>query len=226
MITAGHLLDTDSLIPARIEINPGRIGMTDDEAGRKLAETEMKSWLQEGMTAVVKSSSPLFGRHMVQLQLPDTPADAPIAYYDDLPVIPVSAGSFEAIAAQIAQLVDRLGQLPIEDIGDNLNALLAEMTGTMASIQRLAQSGDQVLARVDQEALVESLNRATTQLGELAATYSANSPTNAELQLLLENLTTVLGELGPVLTNLKNQPNSLIFGGSQPDEPEPGKKAP
>ena len=219
-----HLLDADSLIPARIEINPGRLGMTDDEPGRTLAETELNAWLQQGMTAIVKSANPLFGRHMVQLQLPDTPGDAPLAYHDDLPVIPVSTGSFDAIAAQIAQLVGRLGKLPIEDIGGNLTALLAETTGTMASIQRLAKSGDRVLATVDQEALVESLNRATSQLGELAATYSANSPTNAELQLLLENLTTVLAELGPVLTNLKNQPNSLIFGGSQAPEPEPGKK--
>ena len=222
--TGGNLLDTSTRIPVRIEINPARLGMPDTGAGRDQASQEMQQWLQKGMNAVVKSTSPIFGVQIVQLNLPESPTETALVYYEEMPVIAVSSGSFDAITTQVAQLVDKISQLPIQDIGSNLDQLLAETTKTMASIQGLAATGDRVLADVDQEELIKSLNQTTAQLGELAASYSGNSPTNRELRLLLENLTYVLAELGPVLSDLKNQPNSLIFGGSREPEPEPERK--
>ena len=62
------------------------------------------------------------------------------------------------------------------------------------------------------------------KIGELAASYATNSPTNREIRLLLENLNYALGELAPLLTALKNRPNSLIFSGKDAAEPEPESK--
>lgn len=220
----GNLLDTGTRIPIQIEINPGRLGMPDTEAGSDQAWREMQQWLELGMTAVIKSASPLFGQQIVQLQRSENPHETALTYYREMPVIAVSNNSFDAIAIQIAQLIDKISQLPIQGIGANLDRLLTEATQTMASIQSLTRSGNRVLGDVDQADLVRSLNHTTIKLGELAASYSSDSPSNRELRLLLENLTHVLAELKPVLADLKNQPNSLIFGGSRTPEPEPERK--
>jgi paraquat-inducible protein B len=219
--TDGYLLDTNTRIPVQIAVNPGQLGLQDSEAGAERASQDIQQWLATGMTAVIKSSGPLFGRQLVQLNLPENLVPTELAHYRDMPVIPVSIGSFDAIATQIAQLVDDISQTPIQDIGVNLNHLLVETTQTMASIQSLADTGGQVLGDVDQTELVNSINEATLKFGELAASYSTSSPSNRELRLLLQNLAHVLAELGPVLADLKNQPNSLIFGGARTPEPEP-----
>jgi paraquat-inducible protein B len=221
----GYLLDTDTRLPVQIEVNPGRLGLRDSEAGAERASQDMQQWLARGMAAVIKSSSPVFGRQMVQLNLPENPVPTELAHFRDMPVIPVSSGSFDAIATQIAQLVDDISRTPIQDIGVNLDRLLIETTQTMASIQSLADTGGQVLGDVDQAELVNSITQATINFGKLADSYSSGSPTNRELRLLLQNLANVLAELSPVLADLKNQPNSLIFGGARAPEPEPEKKA-
>jgi paraquat-inducible protein B len=218
-------LDSDTRIPVQIEVNPGRLGLADSEAGAERASQDMQQWLAQGMAAVITSSSPVFGQQLVQLNLPENPVQTELVQYRDMPVIPVSSGNFDAIATQITQLVDDISHIPIQDIGANLDRLLVETTQTMASIQSLADTGGQVLGDVDQAELVKSINQATIKLGELAASYSGNSPTNRELRLLLENLSHVLAELGPVLADLKNQPNSLIFSGPRTPEPEPERKS-
>ena len=227
VVHSGHipvgesLLDERLKIPIQIEVNPGRLGMPDTEAGRAQAAGELLQWMSRGMSAAVKSTNPIFNEHIVQLILPENPIDTELMYYEEMPVIAVSSDGFGEITAKITRLVDEISSLPIQDIGINLDQLLSETTVTMRRIQELAVTGDKVLAEAGEEELVSSLNNTVVKLGELAASYSTSSPTNKEIRLLMENLTYVLAELGPLLTELKNRPNGLIFSGRRAPEPEP-----
>ena len=180
--------------------------------------------VQSGMSAVVKAINPIFGQQIVQLNLPENTIDTDVVYYEETLVISVSSDGLGEIVTQVGRVVDKIASLPIEDIGSNLNQLFVETTVAMSRIQALAASGDKVLTEVDNEALINSLNQTALKIGELAASYSTNSPTNREIRLLLENLNYALAELAPLLTELKNQPNILIFTGKDAEEVEPEGK--
>jgi paraquat-inducible protein B len=220
----GNLLDPDQKIPIHIEINPARLGLPDTKTGSDQAALQLQQWMKSGMSAVVKSRSPIFGQQIVQLNLPSLSVATTLAYYQETPVIALSKDTYADIANQVGQLVKDISSLPIQDIGVNLNQLLVETTAAMNEAQSLIASGGEVLADVDNQALVNSLNQTTIKVGELAASYSTQSPTNREIRLLLENLTYVLAELGPLLTELKNRPNGLIFSGQDASSPEPESK--
>ena len=214
----GSLLDLDLMIPIKIELNPARMGMADTETGRDQAEEELLLWLKKGMSATVKSTSPLFGQQIIELRLPRKAIETEIVYYENMPVITVNTDGFDDITEKLNQIVDKINSIPITEIGNNLEQLLSETTEAVSSIEELAtQAGS--------EELVRSLNQTTIQIGELAASYSTNSPSNREIQLALENLTHVLAELSPLLTELKNKPNGFIFTSNGKPEAEPKSKS-
>lgn len=214
----GSLLDLELMIPIQIELNPARLGMADTEAGRDQAAEELLLWLTKGMSATVKSTSPLFGQQIIELRLPRKAVEREIIYYEDMPVITVNRDDFGQITEKLSQIIDKINSIPITEIGNNLAQLLSETTEAVSSIEELA-------TEAGSEELVRSLNQTTIQIGELAASYSTNSSSNREIQLVLENLTHVLAELSPLLTELKNKPNGFIFTGNGKPEAEPKSKS-
>ena len=74
--------------------------------------------------------------------------------------------------------------------------------------------------------LIEQLAGTLSALQELAESFAADSQTNRELQRLLQTTTALLEELKPLVSELKKQPNALIFPDRQPEELEPQRKQP
>ena len=62
---------------------------------------------------------------------------------------------------------------------------------------------------------------AIDQFQQLARDYSEGSDTNTEIQRALQSLEQTLFELEPVLRNLRQKPNSLIFGAPDKADDEP-----
>ena len=96
----------------------------------------------------------------------------------------------------------------------------------MQRVQELASSGQTLLTDAHQAELMESLNTTLLEFKALAESYGADSPANRELNQLLESMVDVLSGLKPLLIELNNSPNGLIFTGRSEVEPEPERKQP
>jgi len=223
----GNLLDQTMKIPINIEIHAGRLGLPDTEKGKNEAREGLIAWLAAGMTASIKTSNPLLGQHIVELGLRDESTPLPVTYFEGMAVIPVIAGSgLDGIIAKVNDLLGNLNQLEIAEIGASADQLLKETTVTMQRVQELASSGKSVLSDAHQEELMKSLNATLLEFRALAENYGANSPADRELNQLLETMVDVLSVLEPLLIELNNRPNSLIFTGRGEAEPEPERKKP
>jgi len=221
-----NLLDKTVSIPILIEINPGRLGLPDSEKGVERATSDINNWISQGLVATIKSQNFLLGSRMVDLEYDENPHHTELTYFKDLVVIPTGLDTLEKFADSIEQFLAKMNGLPVESVMAKLEALLKEGTATMVSVREMAISADKLVGNDRNAALIEQLSGTLTALQELAQSYSGDSQANRDLQRLLQTTSALLEELTPLVSQLKNQPNGLIFPSKQPAEIEPQRKQP
>jgi len=221
-----NLLDKSMSIPILIEINPGRLGLPDSEESLKRASADINNWIEQGLVATIKSQNFLLGSRMIDLQYDDNPQHAEVTYFKDLMVIPTGLDMLAKYTDSIDDFIDRINGLPIEQVLAKLEVLLDEGAATMVSIQSAARSADELVGDDRNAVLIEQLSGTLSALQELAESFAADSQANRDLLRLLQSTSALLEELKPLVSELKNQPNGLIFPTSQPAEIEPRRKEP
>lgn len=219
-----NLLDKGMKIPVIIEINPGRLGLPDTENGKLKAQHEINEGIKRGLVATLESQNLLLGTQEIGLSYSDLPVVSDLDVFEGFMVIPTPTGSVASIADSIEGILAKLEALPIESIGDNVDQLLADGSTTMANLDRLLKSGEDVLVDVESQQLIKTLKNTLSEIEHLAQSFSGDSEVNLDIQRLLETAAQAFSELRPLLTELKNKPNALIFTGSQGPEPVPLRK--
>lgn len=219
-----NLLDREMKIPIFLEIEPGRLGLPDSEDGKKRAAEDIAHWLRQGLSATIETRNILLGQQQIKLDYNRELATPELSYFNDIVMIPTGQGGFSKVADSVTELVDKLNGLPIEAMGDNLVGLFREGKDALGNMNLLAQSGEQVISEVHQQRVVESISEAIGEVDKLSQSFSQGSETNRDLQRLLESMSTAFEELRPLLSELKNKPNGLIFTGRDEAEVEPKRK--
>ena len=131
-------------------------------------------------------------------------------------------------------LSDKIAAMPLTQIGDNLNALLAhtdgtvngpqlrqalgQLTGTLRSVQALAAHADRgldpLLQRLPQ--IADQLQQTVQHANDALAAYGGDSDFNRSLRQTLGQLGDTARSLRLLADFLKRHPSSLLFGRGQP----------
>ena len=160
--------------------------------------------IEKGLRAQLKTGNLLTGQLFVDLDiLPDAPP-VEISYSDGLPVIPSAPSSEQAIMQGITRFVKRLEELPLEDIGRDLQ-------GTMTGLDRLVNGPDL-------RHTVQSLQAILKELGVTSRTLNADTlpKFNAALQemgMVLKDLDGWVSADAPVQEDLRNMLRELAAAG-------------
>ncbi len=221
-----NLLDKSMDIPILIEINPGRLGLPDSEDSLKRAKADINTWISQGLVAIIRSQNFLLGSQLVELQYHEKRAQSELAYYKDLAVIPTTQDTLAKFTDSIEEFLAKMNQLPIESVMSKLETLLDEGSTTLAGVQELVKSADSLVENDRNTVLIEQLSATLDSLEDLASSFSGDSPANRDLQRLLQNTSSLLEELTPLISQLKNQPNGLIFPSRPPEDVQPQRKQP
>lgn len=111
-------------IPVLIELEPDRISVTGEQPENMNSPQLMDHFVNKGLRAQLKRGSLFTGQLFVEL---DFHPDAPVRHivwegkYPELPTIP---SPLEEITTGLAQLIDRLENFPLEQIGKSLRNTL------------------------------------------------------------------------------------------------------
>ncbi|HEY8156067.1 MAG TPA: MlaD family protein [Myxococcota bacterium] len=170
-------------IPVMIEIHPDQFTNIQDENKRREILDKL---VASGMRAQLKSGNLLTGQLIVELDIFENAKPAQIAWNEPIPVFPTIPTPLEEITANIAHLVERLSRFPVDQIGNELNASLKELRGTLAEAERTLASANAMLG--PDSDVREELTRALLELGDAARS------------------------LGLAADQIESEPNSLIFG--------------
>ncbi|MBB6116376.1 paraquat-inducible protein B [Rahnella inusitata] len=186
-----------------LEVYPNRLGRVlqklpkPQKDGDKQAAFFLRDLVQHGLRAQARTGNLLTGQLYISLDF--VPGAAPVPFdLNARPLrIPTLNGGFDHLQEQLATIIGKVSMMPIESIGNNLNATLGNLN------QTLIQVNGQVLPQTTQ-----TLRQLDQTMKGAQALLAADSPlfsTLAEFQRTLYSLRTLSGLL-------TRQPQALLTG--------------
>ena len=209
-------------IPVVIELEPERITYVGKLTMEK--EKRLERLVRKGLRAQLKTGSLLTGQLLVDLDFHPEAPEAHIVFGGPYPEIPTIPRPLEEITMSLAQIVEKIEKLPLEEIGNDLRDTLRgterivnstelreavqALKETLEQTQRLTASlNTEVMSRVN--ASLEHLERT------LAGAESMVSPDSA-LQHELKKALQEVGDAARAIQNmtdyLERHPEALIRG--------------
>lgn len=196
-------------IPVIIAIEPGRLGLPPDisQAQRRVLWNRM---VAKGLRAELKTGNLLTGATYVDLNFDSSAVagKARIDWQQTPPGLPSVPTAFD----QLRQLLGKLAQLPLQQMGQNLAGSLAEMRKTLKTTNR-------VLNRLDRETLSElnrTLAKSRDTLGAMNRVLAPNSPLQSQAQQVLRQFGEAARSMRELMDYLDRHPESLLLGKERP----------
>jgi paraquat-inducible protein B len=201
-------------IPVLVRIEPERLLPEGEE--EKLGH-ERQGMVAAGWRAQLASGNVLTGGKVINLVLdPDAPP-AEAGEWKGYPVFPTIPSSLRNLASDVGRIVDKIEDIPFDQIGENLSETLAsinqivsdpELANAISSLRKMA---DQLSSEVA-PALDSVLNKAEQTLDATRKQIDADSVTAHELRRLLMELGDTAQAIRTIMEYLERHPEALIKG--------------
>ncbi len=191
----------ETRIPVLIHVEPRRITRN---GGYNVDwfDQQFQEWLKTGLAASLVTSSYITGNLKVSLDMSNSMSKE-LEYFGDYVVIPTSQSGFASILSKTDALLTKLNDLPLE-------SLLNQTEKTLISADSLFEGGQDTL--LSTQALLIAFDDTLKEAQSALKGIQADSPLYKKLQDNLEELQSNLELLEPLIRDVKQNPNILIFG--------------
>ena len=216
-----NVLDQNTLIPVMITVEPARMGFEDNEGVLPQVEQKIAKLLKKGLRGSLATGNLLTGSKYIELQYDDEGMMSNLANFSGYPVIPTLESQFEQIISKMSKLMDKLNGLPLVSIVSSADTALQQVTSTLTEFQNTTAQLEILLKQSTEQNLVGSVQSTLENFKQLTADFSEGSLTHEELQNTLRFMKATLAELEPLLLQLNQKPNSLIFSNQKRQDIEP-----
>ncbi len=214
-------LTKDYRIPVLIELIPGLVGLPDNETGQAMIASQNGQWIKQGLKAKLQVGNLLTGKLFVDLQhYPDQPIDKVETRYG-YTIIPSTLDDFKNITLKASDFLDKLNQLPLDQLAEDVLVLIDDFKAAAKTVESAGDGVDELLSEVQKQEVMHQLNAALASIAALAESYSQGSAPHGEISDAFMNLNERLQELEPILLQLDQKPNSLIFSGDEQSNRQP-----
>ncbi|PND33687.1 mammalian cell entry protein [Achromobacter pulmonis] len=190
-----------------IVVYPQRLGSVREKLPLLEGDTQqraarfLRSMVEHGLRAQARSGNLLTGQLYISL---DFVQNAPNVAFDESarPLsLPTISGSFDRVQEQVANIVGKLDQVPIESIGRNLDATLANLS------KMLKQVNNQTLPET-----AKTLRLARQTLGTAQGMLVEDAPLQQSLDQTLQEVQRTARSIRVLTDLLGRHPESLLRG--------------
>ncbi len=164
-------------IPVLIEIEHDRVSVPGKEVGDRLSNMEM--FVSRGLRAQLKLGNIISGQLFVDLDFHPQSPRAKINYDSKYPELPTIHKSMEIINRSLLKVVNKLQQMPLDEIVDNFRKTLS--------------GAEQLMNSEDLRTAITSFNEAAHHIGEFSE--SLNSDFYPRLSNAVTDINTFTGSL-------------------------------
>jgi len=196
-------------IPILIHLEPGLLKLEDSKAGVAELRQDVERAVQRGMRATLATGSLLTGSLFVSLEVYPGAEPAEVGSFAGRPTIPTIASGLQGLEQKISTLLDKLNDLPLDDLAQSVR-------GTLQSVRGTLQQAD---------GAIDSLAGTIAQLNAIIASDDMKSLPQS-IRSSLAELNRTLQSVNALATTLENQPNALIFPRRHEPDPAPAAGAP
>lgn len=215
--TKNQIGSEDYAIPVLITIQPSRVQQPDNRQGADFVRQQTLLWIEQGLRASLKVGNILTGGLYVDLQHHNDVEPEQYQTFLGYDVIPTTRGEFAQITHKVTDVLDTINGIPFDDIANNTNTLLSTLDQTALSFQQTAKGLESLLQGVEGDKTSQNINQTIDSLDALLQDYSAGSKSHEELIDTLRTFQSTMEQLTPLLQQMNQQPNSLIFAnGTEP----------
>ena len=204
-------------IPVLISIQPARVNLSDDDAGKAYVIEQTDIWLKQGLRATLKTGNLVTGAVFVDLQHRSDVEPYKKRVEQGYTVIPMVQDGISELTQQVNSALAKVNAIPLDDLTQDMQKLMQSLAQSALAFETAGNSVSTAFAQFD----MAGLNASLVQLNQLLEDYSSGSEGFNNINTALEDIQTTMKELTPLLQKLNNKPNSLIFNSSSKPDIEP-----
>lgn len=212
---------TSKEIPVLVRIDLGRVYNHSDEGTLESLRAYLEKEFKNGLRATLKTGNLLTGALYIGTDVYKGEKPEKLAKYDGYEVFPTKAGNLAEVQKQLTNLLNKFNKLPVEDTLNSMTATLKASEKTMNSAARVTQDLDRILKQKDTQTLPSDIKASLKEIQNTLNGFSPNAAAYQNLQGALSQFEQVMTELQPVLRQLNEKPNSLVFGDEKAKDPIP-----
>ncbi|MGB1239308.1 MAG: intermembrane transport protein PqiB, partial [Pseudomonadales bacterium] len=223
-------MDLVSKIAVVIRIEPERLLGVSTAEEVEAFNQEFKQSIKHGLTASIETANLISGSLMVNLDFNGEPL-AQLDNFGPYTVIPSTVEGFNKLTDSLANILETMEQLPLQELVVSLNSTLqsadAALRGADQTLQSLRTSANQVskLLKSDETAkLTANVNASLREMRKVLKGLQPESSAYREVQATLYKMQKTLDELQPTLKKIGNNPSAIIFSTPRDRDLEPKKK--
>ncbi len=219
MIRAEGQHKDSTAIPVVIEINRSRLENDLGVSSTAFDPDSIHESLERGLVAQLNLESFITGQLFVEFSFePHKTASLPRHQKDDSEMveIPTLNSSLDQITADIAQIISDVGALDLEELNENLNAVLVNASTMLAGIdsaaisQSVTGAADQISTFVASEEFKQSAVAMRGAFEEIRDTAESFNLKDGPLAQTIDNWTSQITTTLNSLDNLTNDASALI----------------
>lgn len=145
----------------------------------------------------------------------------PLPEFAGYKILPTSRSGLGHIEQKVLQALDKINNLPVEQVLADSSATLNATKDLMQQSQQLVLSLDALVKADATQQLPAEVNKSLADLRKTLAGLSPGSPVYERINSNLQAMDKVLRDLQPVVQTLNQQSNALIISADPAADPEP-----
>lgn len=218
-------------IPVLVSIQPQKF---DEQITKADAKTAMRKLVEKGMRAKLETGSLLTGQKLITLSLEKDPKPAEIVstqFYSEFPTVGSPLDELPVMAANIMlSMQETLDGIKKLVQSGKIDKTVDNLSGTLAEAEQAVKSARKVLETVNSETLPgvnnqlnktlpsvanqlnKTLQKVQDSMAHIDRLTAQNSPTQYQLQEMLEEVTSAARSVRSLTETLQRQPTSLLRG--------------
>ncbi len=215
-------LEDDYRIPVLVRIEPDRFqGLMGKGFNfeKRLTDSE-----RQGLRGSLKTANLLTGALYVDLDFyrNDGSYKRPrtVAGYE---VIATTSGGFNQIQQKLVAVLDKINQLPLNQMVGEVNMTLKESQSSLRELQRTLVTLNQLVSSEQMQKLPSDLQKTLLALNRSLKGVQPGSLAYDRIMGDMQRLEQVLRELQPLLRTLNTKSNALVFEAKPGQDPKPGR---
>ncbi|BFM48945.1 intermembrane transport protein PqiB [Marinomonas sp. THO17] len=203
------------VIPVRARIEPQRLNAPGASHEKSLQQWNqlIEESIDKGLRASLVIGNYLNASKVISLDFTDQVSKVVWREFEGHKIFPTTPGSFANMEAKVAALLDNVAQIPLRETFESLDNTMSEVDSTLKAIQAMSESVKHLLDKSETQQIPGDVSAAIRELSLTLESYQADGLIGQPLRQNLVSLDRALNELQPLLRQLRENPNRLIFDG-------------
>ena len=216
---------TSIKIQVLVKIELGRLFNKDTDISIATFKSAFEQHFKNGLKGKLKTGNLLTGALFVDTDFEPPEPNFRIAQVGKFNVFPTTQGEFAIVQQQVSSLLNKFNQVPLNEVADSMTRSMDSLNKTLLSANTTFEKLNNLVSQKEAKAIPADIRASIKQLQNTLAGFSPNSTMYNDLEQTIGRFEKVMTELQPVLKQINDKPNSLIFGEDQITDPTPTKRA-